>query len=177
MTMDYLRPQGDYISKEQFRKEVHISKRKALFLIQSGIIPAIDTHRKTRRYWIAKSDVEKYLKAREVPSLDRSAKVLCQGVLVEYNSKIERHLQKRIRELWEDQPDMMSLNSVSQLLGYHRETILNWQKRWGIEAIKTSKGSFLQKESTILFLSGPHAQKMRFKSQKHTELLRRAIYE
>lgn len=42
--MDRLKPQGDYISKEQFCKQAHVSKRKAVELMQNGTVPAIDTY-------------------------------------------------------------------------------------------------------------------------------------
>ena len=54
-----------YLSKEQFYKECHISKATALWLIQSGLIPAIDTKKKTKRYLIAREDVEIFKHERE----------------------------------------------------------------------------------------------------------------
>ena len=66
--MDYqpTSAEEEYLSKEQFCKECHISKATALYLIKSRLIPAINTQKQTKRYLIARSDMLVYLKAREL---------------------------------------------------------------------------------------------------------------
>ena len=56
----------EYISKEQFCKECHVGKKTALWLIQSGLLSAINTMRKTDRYLISKAAVARYLHIREL---------------------------------------------------------------------------------------------------------------
>ena len=84
--MDRLKPQGDYISKEQFCKQAHVSKRKAVELMQNGTVPAIDTHRKTRRYWIAQEDVDRYILNKTKRQLAAESshlnKVRCEGLFL-----------------------------------------------------------------------------------------------
>ena len=84
--MDRLKPQGDYISKEQFCKQAHVSKRKAVELMQNGTVPAIDTYRKTRRYWIAQEDVDRYILNKTKRQLAAESshlnKVRCEGSLL-----------------------------------------------------------------------------------------------
>lgn len=53
------------ISKEQFCKICHVSKRTALQLLQSGVIPNKCSGKKTRKFQIALSDVANFLKQRE----------------------------------------------------------------------------------------------------------------
>ena len=55
------------ISLEQLYKMLHISKRKAAWMLQNGIIPCEIRPTKTHRYVILKEDVDAYLrkKARE----------------------------------------------------------------------------------------------------------------
>ncbi len=179
--MDALRPQGDYISKEQFRKEAHISKRKALALIQSGLVPAIDTHRKTRRYWIKREDVLHYIQEREVrPNKYRRKippKVLCQGAYVEYDPCTAIKLRRSITSIWSEVPDMLSTCMISQLLGYDADTVRRWLKKWAAARIRTQYGTLFSKKSLILALTGKEIQTMKYKSQEHFELLRRALYE
>lgn len=179
--MDALRPLGDYISKEQFRKEAHISKRKALELIQQGLIPAIDTHRQTRRYWIARADLAAYLQERRMTpekySRKRPLKVLCQGKFVQYSSAAAAKLRKAIRLAWADQPDMLSAAAISNLLGYDDHTITQWLKRWRVGGVYTQRGRLYSKKSLITAISGREAQAMKYKSQQHFDLLRRAIHE
>ena len=43
-------PNEEIITKEQLYKILHISKRRAKFLLDNGYIPCIDTGKKTRRY-------------------------------------------------------------------------------------------------------------------------------
>ena len=40
----------DILTKEQMRIVCHISKRKAMYLLQSGLIPCINTGKKTHTY-------------------------------------------------------------------------------------------------------------------------------
>ena len=54
-----------YISLGQFYQICHIAKRSALYLLENGIIPSIDTGKKTWRYRIALDDVITYLRRRE----------------------------------------------------------------------------------------------------------------
>ena len=59
---------GEYISKEQFCKECHVGKQTALWLIQNGLLPAINTTRKTDRYLISRVDIAHYLRNHELES-------------------------------------------------------------------------------------------------------------
>ena len=54
------------LSKEQFYKLCHISKSTALHLLQSGIVPCVNSGMKTRCYQIKKEDVQEYLSKRAI---------------------------------------------------------------------------------------------------------------
>ena len=54
-------PNEEIITKEQLYKILHISKRRAKFLLDNGYIPCIDTGKKTRRYQIKLSDVQEFI--------------------------------------------------------------------------------------------------------------------
>lgn len=56
----------DVMSKEDLRCLCHISKATALYLLQTGLIPSENTGKKTRCYKIKKTDVQYYLKNREI---------------------------------------------------------------------------------------------------------------
>ena len=51
----------EIITKEQLYKILHISKRRAKFLLDNGYIPCVDTGKKTRRYQIKMSDVLNFI--------------------------------------------------------------------------------------------------------------------
>ena len=61
------------ISKDQFYRIAHISKATALYLLQSGLVPCIDSGKKTRRYTIRTEDVITYLMEREIHPEDYRA--------------------------------------------------------------------------------------------------------
>ena len=147
--MDRLKPQGDYISKEQFCKQAHVSKRKAVELMQNGTVPAIDTYRKTRRYWIAQEDVDRYILNKTKRQLAAESshlnKVRCEGPLSEYNRRDAANLRKSISFAWMKQPDLLSIRRISELLGYNRQTISVWIAKWKLPAIQTQKGQMYPK--------------------------------
>ena len=49
------------ISKDQLYRICHISKRKATWLLEHGVIPCKDSGKKTRRFQIYTADVVNYL--------------------------------------------------------------------------------------------------------------------
>ena len=55
----------DFLSLDEVSKVCRIAKRSARYLVEHGIIPAIDTGKKTWRYQIKIDDVIAYLKRRE----------------------------------------------------------------------------------------------------------------
>ena len=55
-----------YMTKEQMYQVCHISKRTCLFLLESGLVPCLDSGKKTRRFRIKTEDVIRFLEDREV---------------------------------------------------------------------------------------------------------------
>ena len=53
------------VSKDQVYRICHISKATALYLLQSGLIPNVDSGKKTRKYRIQLDDVIAYLQKQE----------------------------------------------------------------------------------------------------------------
>ena len=47
----------DSMTKDQFYRIAHISKRHAKYLLDSGLVPCHDSGKKTRRYTIQTRDV------------------------------------------------------------------------------------------------------------------------
>ena len=63
---DLLRQYPEYMTKEQMYQVCHISKKTCLFLLQSGLVPCLDSGKKTRRFKIETADVIRYLEDREL---------------------------------------------------------------------------------------------------------------
>ena len=65
---DFAKIKANYPEKiglEQMRVICHISKKTARYLLTSGLVPCIDTGKKTRQYIINTKDVITYLKKRQ----------------------------------------------------------------------------------------------------------------
>ena len=64
----------DEITKEQLYKLLHVSKRKAKWMLDEGIIPCVNRGTKTHTYLIRMEDVQIYLersdaeRRREIPT-------------------------------------------------------------------------------------------------------------
>lgn len=167
-----------YLSKEQFYRECHISKATALKLIQSGLVPAIDTKKQTRRYLIARDDVEVFKRDRETnPSkygIGLSRNVLTYGGFREYRQSTAIKMRKLAQSDWADSPDVLSISDVSNLLGYRKETICRWRKTLGLKGFKISGRHYIPKNYLLDFIGSPEFHRVQPKSVKHVDLLRRA---
>ena len=92
----------DILTKEQMRIVCHISKRKAMYLLQSGLIPCINTGKKTHTYLIKKTDIENYLRDREVNpwryavSYPKQASATDRSRIKKYYNKISRKTPRHL---------------------------------------------------------------------------------
>ncbi len=55
-----------YMTKDQMYRICHISKKTCLFLLESGLVPCLDSGKKTRRFKIKTTDVIHYLEDRDI---------------------------------------------------------------------------------------------------------------
>lgn len=96
-----------FISKEQFCRDYHVGKATALWLIQTGLLPAIDTGRKTGRYLIADTDIQTYLHQRELDPKKyryKGTPPSSSGVSLK-----PRQARAALMALWSDIPDLLRL--------------------------------------------------------------------
>lgn len=177
--MDYqpTSAEEDYLSKEQFCKECHISKATALYLINSRLIPAINTQKQTKRYLIARSDMLAYLKAREVdPTLYKYQKSFGRKQVKAYSRNRATLLRRLITQEWGDAPDVLQLEEVSALLGYSKKMVRSWRKEFGLKSLTVSHTLYFPKKCLVEFVIGPEFHGVNPKSTKHMELLRMVGY-
>lgn len=84
----------EYITKDQMYRICHISKRTCLFLLESGLVPNIDSGKKTRRFKIKTTDVIEYLKDRDdYPELYKAPDGFYKGNSDEINKELEKRVQ------------------------------------------------------------------------------------
>ena len=125
----------EVITKEQFYKICHISKRTASFLLESGRVRNVNSGKQTRKYKIRLDDVidylmqrgenEIYYKAPENYYRDNSDKKLRieissfdEDQIAQIRAYILRQMEKR--------NDVLSLTEISKVIGYSTKTIYDW---------------------------------------------------
>ena len=184
---------GEIISLEQLYKMLHISKRKAAWMLQNGIIPCEIRNTPTHKYAIRKEDVLAYIaksereKRSEIPVGIFNAKKTnnprrtespnsdCGGYFDDTNYKLRGKERARFKEMLEDLlsaiPDTLAVDEVAELTGYHRRTILRYVKRKYIYAVNIMGKYYISKHSIINYLATDKAFRNTQKSEWHESII------
>ena len=161
------------ISLEQLYKMLHVSKRKAAWMLQNGIIPCRIRPTATHRYIIRLEDVEIYLqrqrKARreEIPAGIFNAKPRKREVLLnrqpvdtvtiaecyatladEYKDAFRAHVEKRLRYT----ADAFVIDTAAEIIGYSRGMVLSHIQQKHIDAVRISGKYIISKAAIVDFL-------------------------
>ena len=186
---------GEIISLEQLYKMLHISKRKAAWMLQNGIIPCEIRGTATHKYTIRKEDVLAYMaksereKRKEIPVGIFNAKKTnnprrtesqssdCGGYFDDTNYKLRGKERARFKEMLEDLlsavPDTLTVDEVVELTGYHRRTVLRYVQRKYIYAVNIMGKYYISKQSIINYLATDKAFKNTQKSEWHKRIVLR----
>ena len=184
---------GEIISLEQLYKMLHISKRKAAWMLQNGIIPCEIRGTATHKYSIRKEDVLAYMekstreKRSEIPVGIFNAKKTnnprrteskgsdCGGYFDDTNYKLRGKERARFKEMLEDLlsavSDTLTVDEVAELTGYHRRTILRYVQRKYIYSVNIMGKLYISKQSIINYLATDKAFKNTQKSEWHTNII------
>ena len=135
-----------HISLDQLRIICKISKRSARQLVANGIIPAIDTGRKTWKYKISIDDVIEYLRRRNCkgsmipiettssrePRTDKRSysQIVARGK--------EREVAKYFAEVYADYPDVLSTDDMAAMVGMHKKSFMRLLKDGHIKVLASS---------------------------------------
>ena len=183
------------LSLEQLRQKLHISKRKAAWMLQNGVIPCriVDTPTHLR-YYVKEEDLRAYMKQ----SITESKKEFTRGQFSSRNkdapetdeasgdgisvysylskkdrNKFERMLEKRLAIY----PDAMTVKRVVDIIGYSEKTI-RWHINKGrIFTILQDRKFLVSKFSLIKFLASDKGFAMQPKSEWHEKAIRWFIKE
>ena len=183
------------LSLEQLRQKLHISKRKAAWMLQNGVIPCriVDTPTHLR-YYVKEEDLRAYMKQ----SITESKKEFTRGQFSSRNkespetdeasgdgisvysylskkdrNKFERMLEKRLAIY----PDAMTVKRVVDIIGYSDKTI-RWHINKGrIFTILQDRKFLVSKYSLIKFLASDKGFAMQPKSEWHEKAIRWFIKE
>ena len=184
---------GEIISLEQLYKMLHISKRKAAWMLQNGIIPCEIRNSLTHKYSVRKEDVLAYMaksereKRKEIPVGIFNAKKTnnprrtesqgsdCGGYFDDTNYKLRGKEQARFKEMLENLlsavPDTLTVDEVAELTGYHRRTILRYVQRKYIYAVNIMGKYYISKQSIINYLATDKAFRNTQKSEWHKKII------
>ena len=177
---------GENISLEQIYKMLHISKRKAAWMLQNGIIPCEIRNTPTHKYSVRKEDVLAYMaksereKRKEIPVGIFNAKKTnnprrtesqgsdCGGYFDDTNYKLRGKERARFKEMLEDLlsavPDTLTVDEVAVLTGYHRRTILRYVQRKYIYAVNIMGKYYIQNKASLTIL--PPIKRLRIRKNR-----------
>ena len=178
------------LSLEQLRQKLHISKRKAAWMLNNGVIPCRIVNTPTHlRYYVSEEDLRAYMKQ----SITESKKEFTRGQFSSRNknapetnevsgdetsvysylskkerNRFERMLEKRLAIY----PDVMDIKRIVSIIGYTDRTI-RWHIGKGrIFAIIQDRKYLVSKYSLIKFLASDKGFAMQPKSEWHEKAIR-----
>ena len=183
------------LSLEQLRQKLHISKRKAAWMLQNGVIPCriVDTPTHLR-YYVKEVDLREYMRRsiteskkeftrgqfssrnKDAPETDEASG---DGISVfaflsqEDRNNFERVLEKRLATY----PDAMTVKRVVDIIGYSDKTIRWHIKKGRIFTILQDRKYLVSKYSLIKFLASDKGFAMQPKSEWHKKAIRWFIKE
>ena len=152
----------DYISLEQFCKICKIAKRSAKYLVDNGIVPAIDSGKKTRRYQIAIDDVIAYLQRR-----DREGSLIPTGVVTSgchkpstrksFSRLVTQGQECEVTEFFRcictNYPDVLTTADIAELLGLTKSTIIKMLDARHLKSITDTPKYLIPKKYLLEFVA------------------------
>ena len=184
---------GAIISLEQLYKMLHISKRKAAWMLQNGIIPCEIRNTPTHKYSVRKEAVLAYMaksdreRRKEIPVGIFNAKKTnnprrtespgsdCGGYFDDTNYKLRGKERARFKEMFEKLlsavPDTLTVDEVGELTGYNRTTILRYTRKKYIFAVNIMGKLYISKDSIINYLATDKAFRNTQKSEWHRMMI------
>lgn len=157
-------------------KMLHISKRKAKYMLDNGIIPCTDTKKKTHRYLIKKSDVIAFVEKGSVfqyPSNLFSSGYPSNRTTNHLFSVVESDVAKKwYEENFAKEKDVLQLQDVKRLTGYSREAIRKWMLSGDLFSIRKGcyliipKASLIEWMSSEKYLARPQKSKLQIEQME-----------
>jgi len=176
----------EYISLDQMYQICGIAKRSALYLIQNGIVPAIDNGKKTWRYKIALSDVITYLRRKEqwgsmIPPGMVSSRINNPAAKPEPSRKSfaeiaggasERDLREYFEFIYADCPDMLTTAETAEVTGLISKSIARLVRSGQLKAIVHGSKYLIPKESLLAYVSSKDYYESRCNSPQFNKVIR-----
>ncbi len=159
----------DKMSKEDFYKIAHVSKRTAEYLLKTGVVPCEYTGKKTRCFIIRTKDVLEYLRQRErdpeayaVPSKWYRAETRGKTMPATLCDELTRIAEEKgdvfrcfISRQLKGYDDLLTVSDVAEATGYHKSHINNLCRCGSIKAFRIQHKNLIPKVTLIDYLATP----------------------
>ena len=173
--MELLKDCPETLSLEQFRSVAHISKRKAKWLLENGVIPCEDSGKQTRRFQIRRSDVAEFLRRRDAGELNNIIPVGAFSNKQLHNTPLPNtepeELFSFLMNEWTHMPDILTTKQATDLTGYNGTTINKWAADGKIQAVNYYGKNLISKESLAEYVSSYEGQRIARPSQRHRDMI------
>lgn len=162
----------EYISKDQMYRICHISKRTCLYLLESGIVPCIDSGKQTRRFKIKTADVVEYLRRRQAsPSLFHAPTGYYSKKKYTFEEAFTEEDLQNMRVFYEailvNQPDVMTTQDVASFTGYNKNSVSSWCRKGALKAFYIKQTFQIPKEYLLDFLASKSFICIAVQSSRH----------
>ena len=155
---DILEQYPIYITKDQMYRVCHISKKTCLFLLESGLVPCLDSGKKTRRFKIKTTDVVHYLEDRELhpehykppEGYYKQPHITQPRALSEHDLLVMRQFYEKELAPW---PDVMTIKQVSAFTGYGKTSVERWCSKQYLKNFYIKRRYYIPKEFLVDFLA------------------------
>ena len=145
---------NDCVSKEEFYKSCHISKKTAYKLIKSGRIKAIKRKCASRHcYEIPISEIKRL----------ESIRVYLNKLREEEISKVKEYYFEKLQSY----PDVITSEDVQVITGYVKETVRRWIQGGKLIATVYKSKYIITKNDFLNFVTSPSYVGITRKSQEH----------
>ena len=184
-TIEYLKnTYPEKITKDQFYRICHISKKTASYLLDNGLVPCVNSGKKTRKYTILLSDVIAFLEAREenplvfkAPDNYYKGDKVCyaHGInaerLIRHRSLLRTFLEMKIASY----RDVLTPKEVGEITGYSFKTVNLWCVKEELKCFIIFNKFQIPKEYLLDFMVSDRCILIAKKSQKHIKMLTEAM--
>jgi len=174
----------EFISLDQLYKICGVSKISATYLVENGIIPAIDTGKQTWRYKIALDDAITYLRRREQvgsmiprwvatsrkPKHERmksTRKCFAQMVTPGQEAAIAEHFDY----IFAEYDEVLTTLDIIEMTGLEKSTVLKLLKAGVIKSIMTYPKYLIPKPYLLEFVITPRFIEYRTNSEHFRKIL------
>ncbi|MCR6547161.1 helix-turn-helix domain-containing protein [Dehalobacterium formicoaceticum] len=161
------------ITKDQFYRICNISKKTAKHLLDNGLVPCVNSGKKTRKYKLKLTDVIVYLEARDVSPENYTAPLgwYKRGSTYKGHKREPRVLteeeRNQLTKFYSHRmayyPDVLNVIEASEITGYHRNSVAKWCTKKQVQCFNMGNKYLIPKPCLLEFMLSPFFQGLKSK--------------